>query len=205
MKSVIAWLQAFAAAIGGPGLFIIAFLDSSFLSLPQINDLLVITMVVQHPARMPYYAAMATLGSVAGCLALYAVARKGGDAFIRKRVSGQRVTRITGTIRKYGVLAIIVPALLPPPAPFKLFVLLAGVAGVRFWPFVISVAVGRGVRYFGIGLLTLWYGRQAITFLETHGREVALWLAASALVAGAVYVFWRQSRRRRGEALTSAG
>jgi membrane protein YqaA with SNARE-associated domain len=205
MKSVIAWIQSVAAAIGGPGLFIIAFLDSSFLSLPQINDLLVITMVVQHPTRMLYYATMATLGSVAGCSTLYLIARKGGDAFIRKRISGPRMTRATETIRKYGVLAIIVPALLPPPAPFKLFVLLAGVAGVRPWPFVLAVAVGRGVRYFAIGLLTLWYGRQAIEFLDTHGREVALWLGIAALVGGLLYILWRQTRRRRDQALTSAG
>lgn len=203
MKSLLSWIQAFAATIGGPGLFIIAFLDSSFVSLPQVNDLLVIAMVLQHPARMPYYAAMATLGSLAGCLTLYVLARKGGEALARRRVSGARTARITGLFQRYGVLALLVPALLPPPAPFKLFVLLAGAAGVRFWPFVLAVLIGRGLRYLVIGLLTVWYGRQAIEFVQTHGRETALYATGALLVGALVWILWRQMRGR-GEALTSA-
>ena len=88
MKTFVAWIKAFAAAIGGPGLFIIAFLDASFLSLPQISDLLVISMVIQHPYRMPYYVFMATAGSVGGCLALYAIARKGGETALRRFKGG---------------------------------------------------------------------------------------------------------------------
>ena len=66
MKTVLAWIQAFAVAIGGPGLFIIAFLDSSFLSFPQVNDVLVIVLSAKYPERMPYYAGMTTLGSLVG-------------------------------------------------------------------------------------------------------------------------------------------
>ena len=204
MKSFLAWIQGVAAAVGAPGLFIIAFLDSSFLSLPQINDLLVVAMVIQHPERMPLYAAMATLGSIAGCLVLYVLARKGGDALVRRRFSSRRMDRATALVQKYGVLAVLVPALLPPPAPFKLFVLLAGVSRVGIWPFVLSVGIGRGTRYFGIGLLTVWYGRQAIEVLETRGRESALYLAAAVLVVGVVWALWRRLRRRNA-ALTSAG
>lgn len=204
MKSLIAWVQNVAAAIGAPGLFIIAFLDSSFLSLPQINDLLVVAMVLQHPERMPLYAAMATLGSIAGCLSLYLLARKGGDALIRRRFSGPRLEKATRTVQKYGVLAVLVPALLPPPAPFKLFVLMAGVSRVSLWPFVLSIAIGRGMRYFGIGLLTVWYGRQAVELLETRGREVALYAAGAALVLGVAWALWRRIRGRDA-ALTSTG
>ena len=102
MKTFLAWLQAFALAIGGPGLFIIAFLDSSFLSLPQLNDLLVVTMVVPHPARFAYYALMATLGSVAGCLALYGVGRRGGDALLRTRFGSGRMQRVTRIFQRAG-------------------------------------------------------------------------------------------------------
>lgn len=204
MKTFVASVQAFAATIGGPGLFIIAFLDSSFLSLPQINDLLVIAMVIQHPYWMPYYAAMATAGSVAGCLTLYYIARKGGDAFIRKRIHGKRLDRATQLVQRYGVLALVVPALLPPPAPFKLFVLMAGVSGVRPLPFALSIAAGRGLRYFLIGILSIWYGQRAVTFLETHGREVAIWTAVAVGVAAVAWILLRQFRRR-DPALTSAG
>jgi membrane protein YqaA with SNARE-associated domain len=202
MKTFVTWIQAVAATIGGPGLFIIAFLDSSFISLPQINDLLVISMVIQHPYWMPYYALMATAGSVAGCLVLYSIARKGGDAIIRKRFKGRSLDQATRLIQRYGVLALVVPAILPPPAPFKLFVLLAGVSGVRPVPFALSIAAGRGVRYFGIGILSVWYGRAAVTFLETHGKTVALWLAIAVLVGAVAWVLLRQ--RRREPALTSA-
>jgi membrane protein YqaA with SNARE-associated domain len=202
MKTFVTWIQTVAAAIGGPGLFIIAFLDSSFISLPQINDLLVISMVIQHPYWMPYYALMATAGSVAGCLVLYSIARKGGDAIIRKRFKGRSLDQATRLIQRYGVLALVVPAILPPPAPFKLFVLLAGISGVRPVPFALSIAVGRGIRYFGIGILSVWYGRAAVTFLETHGKTVALWLAIAVLVGAVAWVLLRQ--RRREPALTSA-
>src|SRR5687767_11923842 len=86
LKSFIAWISGVATALGGPGLFAIAFLDSSFISLPQINDLLVVVMVLQNPAWMPYYALMATLGSIAGCYAIYYLAERGGEAFVRKRL-----------------------------------------------------------------------------------------------------------------------
>jgi membrane protein YqaA with SNARE-associated domain len=204
MKNFVAWIQAFAAGIGGPGLFIIAFLDSSFVSLPQVNDLLVISMVIQQPHWMPYYAAMATLGSVAGCLVLYYLARKGGDAFIRRRVHGRTLDRATRLVRKYGVLTLLISAILPPPAPFKLFVLLAGVSDVRALPFAASIAVGRGLRYFGIGLLSVWYGQRAVAFLETHGAMVAVLVAVAAALG--VAAWWLVRRYRRGEpALTSAG
>ena len=203
MTTFVAWIQAFAAAIGGPGLFIIAFLDSSFVSLPQINDLLVITMVIQHPYRMPYYAAMATAGSVAGCLVLYGIARKGGDALIRRRFHGRTLDRATRLIQKYGVLTLVIPAILPPPAPFKLFVLLAGVSGVRPMPFALSIAAGRGVRYLGIGLLSVWYGEAAMTFLQANGTSVAVVLAVLMAVGFGAWMALRHYRRRE-PALTSA-
>jgi membrane protein YqaA with SNARE-associated domain len=204
MKTFVAWLQAVAATLGGPGLFIIAFLDSSFVSLPQINDLLVVAMVLQHPLWMPYYAAMATAGSVAGCLVIYALARKGGEAFIRRRVSARTLERATRTIDRYGVLSLAIPAILPPPAPFKLFVLLAGVSGMRPLPFALAIAIARGVRYFGIGLLTVWYGQAAVSFLETHGRTAALVVAGAATLGVAAWVLMRRFRRRGEPALTSA-
>jgi membrane protein YqaA with SNARE-associated domain len=196
MKTVLAWIKAFAAAIGGPGLFIIAFLDSSFLSFPQVNDLLVISMVIQHPYWMVYYAGMATAGSVAGCLSIYYVARKGGDALVRRRFKGRILERAHGLVERYGVLTLLVPAILPPPAPFKIFVLLAGASRMSVGPFAAAIAVGRGIRYFGIGLLTVWYGQRAMTFLEENGRMTALAISGTIVVLGVVYLLWKRLRRR---------
>jgi len=205
MKTVLTWIKAFAAAIGGPGLFIIAFLDSSFLSFPQVNDLLVVSMVVQHPYWMPYYAAMATAGSVAGCLAIYYVARKGGDALVRRRFKGGLLERAHGLVERYGVLTLLVPAILPPPAPFKVFVLLAGASRMRVVPFVAAIAAGRGIRYFGIGLLTVWYGQRAMTFLEENGRIAALAIAGAIVALGVIYVLWKRLRRGNGSLTPAPG
>jgi membrane protein YqaA with SNARE-associated domain len=180
--------------MGGPGLFTIAFLDSSFISLPQINDILVVLMVTANKELMVYYALMATAGSVAGCFAIYYLAEKGGETFLRKRLRAGHVERALALYRRHGVLALMVPALLPPPAPFKLFVLAAGLANVRPWQFVWAIAVARGARYLALGVLAIYYGDAALELMRTQGRTVALWLVAIILVgAGA---FWLVSRRQ---------
>jgi membrane protein YqaA with SNARE-associated domain len=195
VKSLINWLYTFALALGGPGLFVIAFLDSSFISLPQINDLLVVLFVIENKARMPYYAAMATLGSVAGCYAIYLLAERGGEAFLKKRLKQGHIDRALGLYRRYGLLALMVPALLPPPAPFKLFVLLAGVAKVRPLQFVIAIGVARGLRYLALGTLAIFYGDAAMELMRTRGRVIALWLVAAILVAVLGWVLWRRRAR----------
>ena len=195
---IVTWIQAFALGIGGPGLFLVAFLDSSFLSLPEINDLLVVMLVIEHNARMPYYALMATLGSVTGCLVLYGIGRRGGEALVRRRFGGPRMERALALSKRYGVLAIAVPAVLPPPAPFKIFVLLAGVAAVPLWQFATTIALARGFRYFMVGVLSVRYGDDAIAFIEANGRAVALVLVGLIVAGGLAWVIWR--RRRRPEA-----
>jgi membrane protein YqaA with SNARE-associated domain len=194
LKSFIAWINGVALAIGGPGLFIVAFLDSSFVSLPQINDILVVVMVTQNKSWMLYYAAMATLGSVVGCYVIYYLANKGGDAFLRKRLRAGHTERALALYQRHGLLALMVPALLPPPAPFKLFVLMAGVAKVKPVQFVTAIAIARGIRYVAIGFLTIRYGDAALELMRTHAAQVGLVLAGL-IVAGAVG-FWLLQRRR---------
>jgi membrane protein YqaA with SNARE-associated domain len=187
MRGFIAWIQAFALSIGGPGLFVIAFLDSSILSLPEINDILIVSMVLKHPHRLLYYGMLATLGSITGCLLLYWIGYKGGEALLRRRFSARRVERGLALFRQYGVVAVFVPAILPPPAPFKIFVLLGGISRMNPWAFGCAIAAGRGIRYFGEGLLAIWYGEQTIVFLEEHGLTVALIVAAVAATGG---IWW---------------
>lgn len=194
------WIQGLALALGGPGLFVIAFLDSSFLSFPQVVDFLLIWLTTQHPERMPYYALLATLGSVSGCFSLYWVARRGGEAFLRKRLAAHHVERSLRIVRRYGLLSVLVPSLLPPPAPFKIFVIGAGVAGVGARDFLLAVAIGRGLRYFGEGFLALWYGERAVAFLAEHAAPLALVLATVVLVFGGGYVWW--SRRTQATPAT---
>lgn len=189
------WLQTVAATIGGPGLFIIAFLDSSFLPLPEINDLLVISAVMAHPYRLVYYALMATAGSLAGCLALYAVGRRGGEALVRSRFGSGRLISAMGLFQRYGVLAILVPSLLPPPAPFKIFVLLAGVSALPVWKFSLALVIGRGARFLAIGVLAARYGQQTIDFLHAHQKSVGYGLVG--LIAAGIAAWWLYRRTRR--------
>ncbi len=190
MRAFLAWLYGAALALGGPGLFAVAALDSSFISLPQINDLLVVLMVTQNKALMLYYAAMATMGSVTGCYVIYYLAGKGGEAFLKKRTKAGGLERTLALYRRHGLLALMVPALLPPPAPFKLFVLGAGLAGVRPVPFVTAIAVARGARYLALGVLAIYFGDAALELMRTRGREVALWVVAVILL-GALLWWWR--------------
>ena len=167
------WKQkivAFAGALGAPGLFLISFLDSSVLTFPVINDLLLIELSIEHPARMPLYAFMAGAGSVLGCVLLYFLARKGGEAFFHRKAGG-RGAAVRHWVEKNGFVGMLIAALLPPPTPFKVFVFAAGVFEVPIWNFTTAVALARAIRYFGIGYLAIRYGNDAMPFLKDHKLE----------------------------------
>jgi LPXTG-motif cell wall-anchored protein len=194
MGGLVEWIKGFALSLGGPGLFVIAFLDSSFLSFPEVNDLLIVWLTTQHKERMPYYALMTTLGSIAGCLALYSLARRGGEAFLRKRFRAHYVDVAMDRFRRYGLLAILIPSILPPPTPFKIFVLAAGVSKVRRKDFILAVAIGRGIRYFGEGLLAVYYGEAAAEFIRENATAVGMTIGALALLVGGGWLLWRRRR-----------
>lgn len=187
-------IQGWATGMGGFGLLIIALLDSSFLSFPQVNDILIIVLSTKYPERMPYYASMTTLGSLIGCFMLYGVARRGGEVFLRKRLKGPYVDRALKLYQRFGLLAVVVPALLPPPVPFKVFVLLAGAASVSPWRFGLAILIGRGIRYFGQGYLAVLYGDHAADFMKAYGPQIGIGLAVIAVAAAVIVVRMRRKR-----------
>jgi membrane protein YqaA with SNARE-associated domain len=191
------WIRSLALALGAPGLFLVAFLDSSFLSLPEINDLLLIWMVTRHKGRIVLYVVGSMLGSIAGCFVLYYIGRKGGDALVRRRFGHERVERTLASVRRRGMLAVLIPSLLPPPAPFKIFVLLAGVAGISASRFALAIGIGRGIRYFGEGLLAVRYGDQATAYLENNLRNVSLTVIGLLILGLAGSALWSHVRRRK--------
>jgi membrane protein YqaA with SNARE-associated domain len=194
MKRLAAWIEAYAVAWGGPGLFVIGYLDSSFLSFPEVNDLLVMGMAMRHHGLLIYYSLMATLGSLAGCLTLYYIAKAGGEAFVRKRFREHHVDRALVLAQKYGLLIVMVPALMPPPMPFKIFILIAGVAEIPVWQFTVAVFVARFIRYFGEGLLAVWYGDAAFAFLSANAGRIGLALSIVVLVIGAIVILLRRRK-----------
>ena len=182
------WKQkvvAFASGLGAPGLFLISFLDSSVLTFPIINDLLLIELSIQHPARMPLYAFMAALGSVLGCVLLFFIAEKGGEALFHRH-AGDRSHAIRHWVVNNGFWGMLFAALLPPPTPFKVFVVAAGVFEVRLASFTSAISLARLIRYFGIGYLAIRYGHDALPFLKEHKWSVALVVISAAVASYAL-------------------
>lgn len=196
MFTVLDTIRQWALGVGGSGLFVIALLDSSVLSFPQVADALVLLQSARHPRYLLYYAGMATLGSLIGCFALYALGRKGGEVFLRRRFRAAHVDRGFELYRRYGVLVVLVPALLPPPAPFKIFVLLSGAAGLNPLAFGLAVATGRGIRYVAQAWLAAAYGDRAGEFLMRYGAEAVAVLAAVTAIGVLLYLV----RYRKGTA-----
>jgi membrane protein YqaA with SNARE-associated domain len=165
----------FATALGGPGLLLISFLDSSVLTFPIINDLLLINLSIQRPSRMLLYAFLAAFGSIAGCVLLYFIARKGGEAFFQRKV-GKRANAIRHWVEKNGFGGMLIAALLPPPTPFKFFVFAAGVFRIPLLSYTSAIALARAIRYFGMGYLAVRYGHQAMPFIAQHKLAIAIGL-----------------------------
>ncbi len=188
-----------AETLGGPGLFLIAFLDSSFLSFPEVVDLLMVSLVAKYPHRMLWYAALPTVGSVAGAYVIYALARRGGEAFLRKRLHERHVDRAFGIVRKYGLLAVAIPSIMPPPVPFKIFILAAGAARVKRVDFLIAICLGRGIRYFGEALLAAWYGEAALRKADELFREHTMTVVIVLVVVVAAAAVWLWRIRRPDE------
>ena len=179
---------------------LIAIGDSSFLSLPEVNDAALMAMSIHHPPSMWGLAAMTVIGSVVGCTLLYAVGRKGGEALLTKRFAAEKVAKVRTWYARYGMLAVIVPSLMPPPLPFKIFVLSAGAFRISWSRFIIAVAIGRSIRYFAEGMLAVWFGKQAIQMVADNSARVGLLLAGLIVVATLVVVYGRR-RRVRSSAL----
>ncbi|HEY7792127.1 MAG TPA: VTT domain-containing protein [Vicinamibacterales bacterium] len=190
-------ISALVRSFGGVGLLVVTVADSSFVTIPGVADLLLVVLTISHHDRMLYYATMATVGSICGCFIGFSVTRKAGDALLRKRFSARKIDKALGLFKRYGAFAIVIPAVLPPPAPFQMFVWLAGVADMSPWTFGLSVTTGRGFRYFVEGILALFYGRQVLGLLNQH-RLVLVIVVASLIVLGGISWFaWSRWRRAR--------
>jgi len=137
------------------------------------------------------------LGSIAGCLLLYYLGRKGGEALVRRRFSNAAVDRTLASFRRHGVMAVLIPSILPPPAPFKVFVLLAGLAGIAPGKFTLAIAIGRGARYLVEGLLAIRYGDRAIAFMQDHAATASIVVAVLLAAALLGSIAWTKAAGRK--------
>ncbi|MEW6130042.1 MAG: SpoIID/LytB domain-containing protein [Acidobacteriota bacterium] len=173
------WLMAF----GGFGLFAIALLDSALIPLPSGPDLVMIALSANDPAKMPIYALAATLGSTLGCTMLYLMARRAGMVAL-KRIKPERRERLENMLGRYDMLAVMLPAMLPPPFPFKPFILSAGVFKLKIERFILAIFIGRAIRFLVEGWLAIQFGDEAWNLIKRQGLKVLL---AVALI---IIVFW---------------
>ena len=203
MHKVVLWIQTVLVPIlGAPGMFLVAFLDSSFLSFPEINDILLVTSSHLNPGRAWLYAIMTTLGSVTGCLVMWELGRRGGEAFLTRRFGVQRMERTRAAWRRWGILTIAIPSVLPPPMPFKIFVVAAGAFGLSAKRLAVTLLVARGMRYAFWAAMGAYYGDEALAWLERFDvwfaeRWAALLFIMGGIILAFVVVLWVRGLRPR--------
>jgi membrane protein YqaA with SNARE-associated domain len=205
LAEVARWLHDFIRDVpiyvAAPAMVFIGALDSSLLSLPEINDYLVVARCYSDPKAVFYFPLFAAAGSVIGCLLLYAIMRRGGQAVMRRRFSAENIARVERAYARFGLLALAVPALLPPPMPFKIFVATAGALEFPRWRFVLTIMIARSVRYYVEGALAVYYGEQVIDFLRHNGLMILSVAAAIVLTGVGVYVVLKRIRAPRQSAV----
>src|SRR4026209_204699 len=184
--------------LAAPAMIVIGALDSSLLSLPEINDYLVVGRCYKYPSAAFYFPLLAALGSVLGCLLLYTIMRRGGQALLRKRFKPESIQRVERAYARFGVFAIAIPAILPPPLPFKIFVATAGTLEYPRWKFLLTVMIARSVRYYVEGILAVDYGRRVLLFMKDNGLVILSIVAAAAVIAIIVYYFVSRRKARIG-------
>jgi membrane protein YqaA with SNARE-associated domain len=187
-------VKDFLIPFGAFGLFAIALLDSALVPLPGGPDAVMLYLSTQSPARMPLYALGATAGSVVGCVILYYISRRAGRRALEKFPASKQA-RVKELVDRYDVLSVLVASVLPPPFPFKLFVITAGVFRLSLLRFTLAVAAGRAFRFFLEGFLAVRYGEEAKDLLAKNYPAVGLGLAALIVVG---FVLRGLLRKRRG-------
>jgi membrane protein YqaA with SNARE-associated domain len=195
LEAISVWLRHTLIPYGSFGLMFLAMCDSSFVSLPEVNDVLLMTFTINEPSSMVKYTLLTILGSTLGCALLYSVGRKGGDAFLRKSFADEKLVKVQKWYQRHGMLAVIVPSLLPPPTPFKLFVLSAGTFGISWPKFLTGVVIGRAIRYFSEGILALLYGPAAIQFVQNNYGKIGLVFALLIVACAAIFFLTRRRVR----------
>ena len=188
-------VRLWADGAGAAGVFVVAVLDSSLMALPNVTDGLVIYLTIQRPALWWYYAAAAVAGAIVGSLPLYVLARRGGEAFVARRLAGPRTAAAVRWYRRSAFAAIAVPAFLPPPMPLKVFVLLAGATALSPWRVVAALALGRGGRHGLEALLALRYRDHAREALERYGATGALVVMGTIAGMGLAAYAWHARRQ----------
>jgi membrane protein YqaA with SNARE-associated domain len=199
------WLRALTLRLGkfivhvpiyvaGPAMIVIGALDSSLLSLPEINDYLVVARCYTHPHAVVFFPLFASTGSVLGCLLLYTILQRGGLAVLHRRFKLEHVQRVERHYARFGVFALAIPALLPPPMPFKIFVATAGALQFPRRKFLLTILIARSLRYYTEGILAVYYGERVLRFIRDNGLIIVTIVGGLCLLALAIYLISSKGR-----------
>src|SRR5919112_4347045 len=208
LLSIARWLEIHVISLpiyfAAPAMIVIGTLDSSLLSLPEINDYLVVGRCYKYPGAAFYFPLFAAIGSVIGCNLLYTIVRRGGQAVLRKRFKLSSIKRVERAYERFGFLAIGIPAILPPPLPFKIFVATAGALEYPRWKFLLTVMVARSLRYYVEGVLAVFYGRRVLLFMKDNGLAILSIVATLGLIGLIIYFVVKRRRAGRAPVETAA-
>ena len=196
-----AWIWGLLKLLGIWGVFVIAFADSALLGMPV--DAIVAAYVYQDRRRLLFYIVMASLGSALGSIPLYIVGYLGGEKVLRRRISEERFQKIHRSFDQHEFWALMFPAMLPPPTPFKIFVLGAAVFEMRFSHFLAAIFLGRFTRFLVLSVMVLWFGPQIVGLVGGLFQRHFYWVL-SAIILGAL-LFWGFRRSKKTRNTTSAG
>ncbi len=192
-----AYLQGLLLPFGPWGVFAIALIDAAAFGVPM--DPIVAVFVHTDPKRSLLYAVVGAAGSAIGSLVPYLLGYKGGEAFVVKKVGQARFNRVHSLSEKYGDLALIIPGIMPPGFPFKLFVFSAGVAEMNWAHFLLAVFTGRILRFCILAVLTIEFGPQIVQLTQdivTRHKFLALGILAALVVA---WLIWRKAKGKKSD------
>lgn len=185
-------------AWGPAGILLLSILDSSGVPVAGVFDAFLILIAVERPSVAWFAAALAVAGSATGNIILYWTSRRGGRRFMNKAAPEGRAAKFREWFKRYGMITVFVPALIPIPMPLKLFVISAGVLGASFSEFLVVVLTARTLRYFGEAWLGIHLGLESTAFLRTHAWHFVIGAGALFAVLYA-FVLWRDRGRRSGD------
>jgi membrane protein YqaA with SNARE-associated domain len=199
------WLQVLGRRMGhfivhapifvaGPAMILIAALDSSLLSLPEVNDYLVVARCYTHPRAVFFFPMFAAIGSVLGCLLLYTILSRGGRAVLHSKFNVEHIQRVERAYARFGILALAVPALMPPPMPFKIFVATAGALQFPRRKFLLTILVARSLRYYAEGTLAVFYGERVLRFSQDNALLIISVVAGILVIALVMYLLSGRGR-----------
>jgi len=187
INGFVTWTNENFGSFGSPGLFTLAFMESSFFPVPP--DLLLISFTLANPELAFFFALICTLGSVFGGMFGYGIGYVGEQLVLEKFFSKRKIERVHKLFEKYETWAILIAGF--TPIPYKVFTISAGVFYVNFKKFVVASFIGRGARFFLVALLTKLYGQTVIDFLDKFDI-ILLEVVGIALVAYITYRIFKK-------------